>query len=340
MGNTLVALPVSSIKAIALSSLAEIRNYGLLRPSTIDRKPKADGDEKVNKAHKLHEQTQRSFDKARKDRALSYAAYIKNVEMEGAMGGVPAITLYSEHALELTPEGDGLIIPYNGVLAAIDGETQTEARFILAETFPDTEHFPIAITIYHGVPFAHAKQIVHDVNHYVTPISEVHSASFNGNGAITIAVNKALKASGVSEDKMNVRGAAANAKTVFARVQLMSFLVGCIEGRGVARRGVSASILSRLNSPMGSDVCQSCIESSTEMVVMSVQSGAIGKFNKALWQIAGVLSSEGRSPRELNWSAAHAAYQKTVVVGRGGPRMSMSTKLEMIEKAFTSDLFN
>ena len=342
-GNTLVALPISDHKALALSSLAEIRSYGLLRPSFIDRRPvKSNTDEKLDRAHKLHEQTQRSFDKARTDRAIEYGMYIEGVEVEDsegnlARGGVPPITLYSPSQLE---EGEnGLILPYNGVLTAIDGETQTEARFMLAEKLPETEQLPIALVVYHGISFEHARQIVHDTNHYVTPVSEAHSASFNSNGALTKALLAALSASGISESKMNAKGQVANAKTLFARVQLMAFLSGCVLGQEVARRGVSAAVLSKLNSPMGSPVGQSCIESASEAIVMSAQSGEIGKYNKSLWQIAGVLSAKGISPRELNWSAANKAYLTTITKGRGGPRMPISQKLEKIETAFITKAF-
>ena len=334
-GNELSTISVTPIKAVGVSSLAELENCGLIRPSIVDKAPGKNASDKEDEAHKIHAQTQRSFDKARRDRSIQYAAYIKGVEIDGSSGGTPAITIYSPEKLEETEFG--LSIPFGSILTALDGETQTEARYLLAEAIPSSKASPVAITLYHGISLDHARQIIHDTNHYVTPISETHSASFNSNGSLTKAVADALNSSGINQALVNIKGAGATKAFKLSRIQIIAFLCGCKLGNEVSRKNVSESKISELNSPLHSSVDQLCVNNASKVISLATNSQPIGKYNKSIWQMAGVISSTtGKDPVNLNWLAAHEVYLAQKVKGKGGQRPSVSDKLMAIETALNS----
>ena len=163
-GKLLKGLSVSENKFQGVAHLNLLEDYGLLRPSVVEKAKKKDTrhDEVLKDSKEMHDLVQRRFDPARIRRAEQYSCYIENVEVNNIPGGTPAITLWYPDKLELT--ADGLLIPYKASLIAVDGETQTEARFMLRERIPETGKNKIAITIYHGVSEDHAKQLMYDYN--------------------------------------------------------------------------------------------------------------------------------------------------------------------------------
>jgi len=334
-GNELSTISVTPIKAVGVSSLAELENCGLIRPSIVDKAPGKGASDREDEAHKIHAQTQRNFDNPRRDRSVQYAAYIKGVEIDGLSGGTPAITIYSPEKLEETDYG--LSIPFGAVLTALDGETQTEARYLLAEAIPASKGSPLAITLYHGISLDHARQIIHDTNHYVTPISETHSASFNSNGSLTKAFADALSSSGINQSLVNIKGAGATKTFKLSRIQIIAFLCGCKLGNEVSRKNVSESKISDLNSPIHESVNPACVDNASKVINMAANFQPIGRYNKAIWQMAGVIcSTTGKDPVNLNWAAGQETYLSNIVKGKGGPRPSVAEKLAAIELALNS----
>ena len=132
-GNPLKGQAINDTKFVGVSSLNQLESFGLARPSVLEHALVRD----MKKDHKLacgvtlRREIQRRMDKPRMVRARFYARYMEDVEINGRAGGTPPITLWVGHA-EVGECGD-LIIPYGEPLIAIDGETQTEGRFMMRD---------------------------------------------------------------------------------------------------------------------------------------------------------------------------------------------------------------
>jgi hypothetical protein len=348
--SMLFGSPVTNTKFQATSSLNQLEAFGLHRPTKAQSltKAMAKAEPKLASVKSKHDAVQRPFDAPRKRRAVAYSGYIENVECQGLIGGVPAITLWHENQLDLDDEGNALI-PYSSVLVAIDGETQTEARYILRERAPETGDNPIAVTLYHGISVEQARQIVHDYNHYATPISEARASSFNSRGPLSEVADAALDANNVSPAMVSP-GAGATKKTVIGRQQVMLAVAGyALNGAGLERT-VSQRMLSEMNRPDSPRLPMEARRAMTALITEALQhgggrGGAAASGDKGwrfsppiecppmLWQVAGVKLSQGRTPASLRWDSAMDAYNSTKTEGRGGARLRPVERLSRIAAA-------
>lgn len=332
-GNVLSGFSVSQNKFQGVTNLAQIEAYGLIRPTQIDKVSKGLSPQQQS-AHELRAVTNRSFDKARIDNASDYSGYIEAVEVHGRPGGTPAITLF--HQAQLTEVDGGILIPYGAGIVAIDGETQTEARYILRDRNMETAGNPFAITVYHGIPVDMAMQILHDYNTKGLAWNESKAARFNRTGQLSLAAEQALTMSGVLQENVNLRGDKATKKTTVALKQILTGIAGYqLNGKG-SETAVSASHFKRFNDAAAVAVPPTCVNQFADIIRAAQANRQIGLAPPQVWQIAGVLLSKNRQPAQLNWDKGVAAFTETKASGRGGPRMEVKARLAAIETAMSS----
>lgn len=247
-GNVLSALKVSDNLCSVVSSLNELEQYGLVRP-TKNASAKArelKDDDLFARAHSLRETVQRRFDISRRRRAVEYREYIEKI-MEGTrLGGVPPITLYCSNLCEYDLDRYSLILPYRSVLVNTDGETQTEARFILREALPESGDWNMSAEIYHGISEQHASQILHDFNRYAHPIKESMVAALNSEGHITKLIEQLLEQHDIPVSSLNRLGPTPNVKRgqICSYRALISGVVGSVGGfKGLETPGKEIALL-------------------------------------------------------------------------------------------------
>jgi len=331
-GKFMIGQVVSDVKFQGVSNLDELQDFGLERPTLLEhttfRALRKDKDGTA--AKELRESVQRRFDKKRMRRAEVYSAYIEMVERDGKEGGTPAITLWSPDHLRFD-EARGLEMPPLGMLIAIDGETQTEARFILRDRLPETGLTDIAVTVYHGVSAEHARQILHDYNKYATPISESENASLNKTGPLSQAVRDVAKLAQVEPTRLNHRSPVPGKKELVSYQQIMSAITGMMMG-SQAMTSSSSRWYSALNAPTSAQIPSTkVVETVASFVSTSFGDDSIRKASPAIWQIAGVLKARGVV--QLDWHAGIDTYHSTRSTGRGGSRMPLKDRLAMVAKA-------
>ena len=156
----LLGIAVTSTKFQGVSTLSELHHkFGLERPSKLERRTQAElknDPEMLQKSKRLRDAVQRRFNKPRMERAGRYADYIEQVE-NGAQGSWRHACDHGLCRLRERPVRHatmkGSKISRGTPLIVIDGETQTEARFLLAEDdrLPESFDWPVAVTVYHGV---------------------------------------------------------------------------------------------------------------------------------------------------------------------------------------------
>jgi len=340
-GNVIRGIKVSDTKMQTALSLNQMANQlRLQRPSILDGATLRDkkSNPSLGATAVLRDEIQRRFNAPRRHRAELYYGHLERVECHGFSGGSPAITLFLSEPMIETEDG-GFLVPYTCQAIAIDGETQTEARFMLAENKPETGTRPVAVTIYHGIEVSEARQILYDYNAKATPVSATETAALNSEGPITKMVNKALGAAGIPADDVNRRGAMRTRKTVVATKQILMAAAGAAKGDNALRGGISQGEMNKINTP-GYDVphCDKLVEGLCHILQKAAleehESAVIGRAAHQVWQVAGVLIGRGRDAGSLNWTAAVEAYNSTQSAGRGGPRMSAADRLAAIASAF------
>ena len=341
-GKVLQGQTVNDHKFQGVTTLNQISDYGLMRPTLVEKVNLKTGDPGEKIKRQVHNDVQRRFDPARIKRAAEYSIYIESVELDGSTGGTPAITIYHQDKLSET-EG-GVVIPYSAILTAIDGETQTEARFMLRDGYknpktgveitsiPTSGDTQIAITLYHGIPYEAAKQILHDYNSYAKPVTEAQMYKFNNNGKLTIALNAASKLSGLADKHFNRKGAKATKTTKVADKQLLNCVAGYVlNGSGLSK--TAAPYFKVMNTPQAADVPQVCIDGVAEFIRNAASNPTMGQANASVWQVAGVLLASGRKPETINWAKGVQAYEATMIAGRGGEKIDVKTRLSQIAQA-------
>jgi hypothetical protein len=275
----------------------------------------------------VRDSAQRRFDSARRKRADVYSVYIEAVECGSQIGGTPAITIWLPDAVAVTD--DALVVPYNACMVAIDGETQTEARFLLRQRKDGTGDNPFAVTIYHGITEEHAQQIVHDYNRHAKPINEKMAASLNHAGPLTSFVDTTIQEAGIGKQLINRAGNKPGKKQVASFRQAMYFGAGYAMADEAMKRD-AGYWLDALNDPTSPVVFNGkCSPSLRHILHSAKQDSDISAADKIVWQCAGILTARDRSPESLNWAAGHAAYRSTRG-GKGRPRVSQAHRIEKI----------
>jgi len=339
-GHILTGNPVTDNKFQGVTTLNQIESYGLKRPSQVENARSTDSPS-VRKAKEMHDQMNRRFDAARLHRAVAYRDYIYLVEVQGTMGGTPAITLWYPDRLETNEEG--VVIPYNSHLTAIDGETQTEARYMLRDGVtpgkigrtqikeqrddkPETGDNRLAVTIYHGIPISHAQQILRDYNAEAHPIDPKKASAYDHVGALAQAVTATIARANVLPERVNQKGNVAGKKFVVAYQQVLSGIAGFVLN-GTQAEPVTATTVRMMNRPAADAVPDRAIEEIAQVIL----AGHLAQAPAIVWQAAGHRLAQGHV--NLNYHGALRAYEETKAAGRGGPRMSPRERLSRIVAA-------
>jgi len=324
-GNVISGVSVSNSKFVGVSTLNQLENYGLMRPSTVEDATAKEmrGDRRLKQANELREEVQRRFDAKRCKNAVAYARYIEQVEVGGRAGGTPPITLWCERA-EMSTEG--LVIPYGHPLVAVDGETQSEARYILRDeddfAKPETGNTPVAVVVYFGVDETYARQILHDFNAYTNPVTEKQLAAQNVHGPVTSAVAQILEQAGIALDKVNRYGATPTKKQAIAQNQVAYAVMGYAMRETAMKKQATCFLDTLNNATTTSPINGTTVADLTPMLRFAVTSLDARKAPLPVWQVAGVLISQGRAPESLNWAGGALAAR--------GRHASTKAKLQKI----------
>lgn len=329
-GKPLSGQAVNDHKFQSVSSLDELEDYGLKRPTFVEGATKRDKD--LVAASRVRKDLNRAFDQPRRVRAEVYSGYIENVEVNGHPGGTPAITIYHELSL-LVADGD-LLVPYSAVLTALDGETQTEARYILRERNPATGGNLFAITVYHGLPYSHAMQLVHDYNAYVNPISEARLASFNQDGALTRAILIAAAANNLELGiHINKRSPKPSKHQVLSLLQLIR-LAGGFQLNGAAMKSnLNNGQIKEMNLAGKPDLPPAAQQGIHDAINLARVNATVRMAPLAVWQVAGAKLAENAPLTSLNWVAGVNAYNATATGTRGGLRTPIKDRLAAIYRS-------
>jgi hypothetical protein len=324
-GKPMAGIHVNDKKFQGVTSLDQLEDYGLSRPSRLENakvKERKD-DKKLSDSCSLRDAIQRRFDKKRIVRAEAYAAYIKAVEYGGQFGGTPPITLYLSTARGL--EADCLVVPYGAVLLAIDGETQTEARFLLREEVPDSGSLHVAVTVYHDCTEEFAKQILHDYNRYASPVREKELMTINPEGPLTRVARQAIESAEIAEDRVNRHGVKPGKNQDIAQIQVMYAVAGyTLQDR--ALENSADRWLEELNNPAMGQTLRgtngSCVSAISLLSKSAVGSSEARTAAPLVWQVAGAVVAKGRAPETIKWAEAVAALRG---MGRAGARRKLDS---------------
>ena len=340
----LLGTSVTSTKFQGVSTLSELHHkFGLERPSKLERRTQAElknDPEMVQKSKRLRDAVQRRFNKQRMERAGRYADYIEQVENGARVpGGTPAITIYADcGSVPFDSDDEGLKISRGTPMIVIDGETQTEARFLLAEDdrLPESIDWPVAVTVYHGVSEEFARQILHDYNRYAHPVTERQTSKFNSKGPITRAARLALAKSGIKLEQINDRGTAATKKHLMAWDQVFQLAAGAYQPEQTLRGRVNAEHLSAINAELHRGMEEDLVDSLSSIIADVGNGKSIaGKLPALIWQVAGAVVGRDFEKTKLNWSAASLVYDQKVKRGTA-TKLSKIEKIETLRQALMS----
>jgi hypothetical protein len=253
-GNPIRALPVSAEKLMAVTSLAELQNAGFRDPAELEslKKQEIKADPKVGKAKEVRALVQRRFDSKRKARAAAYSIYIERCYAGEISGDTPPINIWVPAAGGYDAENAALVIPYGTHLIAIDGETQSHARFLLADRKPETMNLPIAVVFHNGITAEEAKQRLYDFNHYAHPVKAAQLSTFNAAGPLSHATNQALDMAGLDRALIEptAKTPAKRGRTIISFLQGQHAVIGAELGE-TAFNASPATLIEQLNTPTG-----------------------------------------------------------------------------------------
>jgi hypothetical protein len=287
-GKRLIGFPVTDSQFIGISTLDELETNGLKRPTTVEDSKVKDrkGDSKLQAAHEVREQVQRRFDSLRRRRSHAFAGYLNELRQGLRMGSTAPLTLYTPHQGEIDEESGDLVLDHAAPLVNVDGETQTEARFILRETDADTGADPVAFVLHHGIDARYAGTIMHDVNFYARPVTETKIAVLNANGLLTKTVIDVIKELDIPSEQIARLTPTPNKKQVASWLSLIAGAAGALVGREITDNFASA--IAKLNAQInGIDPEESIKPFLRHALALAQADPAIGKANKLVWALAG-----------------------------------------------------
>jgi hypothetical protein len=331
-GKTLQAMEVSEHEAVGSASLNELEHFGVKSPSDMAQMKIGKSTEKpLADAKELRLIVQRTWDKARHARADLYKQYLLNLTRGTIIGATPPVTVYVDQQGKIN--GGGVIqFPYTATAIAVDGETQLEARFRLREELPETGDTPFAVTLHHGTPEEHGIQILHDYNRYANPIPESKLGSKNSTGGMSVTIYGGIAQSKTLQvvDDLNRTGAAGTKKHTASFRQAMSYVASFGVGLDALKRNAT-SWFDAFNSPGAPPINGKASAYLAELFDMAAADKRISMAAPILWQVAGVLGAEGRTPSSLNWDEGFAAYIATAPKTLG--KSKISDRLEALYAA-------
>jgi hypothetical protein len=320
-GKTLMGMAISETAFLGVSTLNQLITFGLVQPSFNEHAKTKEmrHDPALAKAHGLRETVQRRFDTPRLNRAHHYSDYIERVNAGTALGGTPPITLYCPDAGQLGADEASLTLPAISPLVNLDGETQTEARFLLRERDEATGDDPVPFVLYHGIAAEHAGTIMHDFNKYAHPVKERAVAVLNANGPLTKAINESLAAAAVSPIHV------ARFKNTPSKGQLVAYqsLLAGAAGAAIGLTGLPqlSAQIAHLNNgaALNPDDVQRFLVPALELAKAHPD---VGRSRAAIWALMGAVAKDhGKQPTETEWMTAAAAYG-VKIDGLRGPKAS------------------
>lgn len=321
MPNTIQGVPVNSTKFIGVTDLKTLASAGVSRPSSKIGEL-VGADRAFTNCYDLRKDIQRSFNKARRDNAQSYARYIRGLETKGAAGGCPPINLYCPTTCNI--ENGVLEIPFRASIVAIDGETQLEARFILLDE--GVEHaadWKIPVVMWHGCGDDIARQYLVDTNLYANPINSVTAMGLDRTGRLTAAVKSSLQKCGFGDGQVNQSSDLPGKRKSVSLRQVTAAAVGFILGQNISDKSY-LSVVDELNSAVPiSDKYEFDLETASDAVasilMAASRQNALHTTKPTVFQAAGIKAHFGVPATELNFLEG---AEKTPSKGGQGKKMA------------------
>jgi hypothetical protein len=327
-GKTLSGVAVTDNSFMGVMPFDALCYIGLHRPSQIEKANKNDlKDHKLRIAHEVRSQVQRRFDSARLKRADAYASYLEQLYAGTRTGGFPPITLFCPDLGEITSDGTKLVLPYNAALVNLDGETQTEARFILGDRDVGSGGLPVPFILYHGISQEHASAIMHDVNFYAKPVAERKIAILNSNGYMSRVIMEALAEANIDGEKISRLGNVPNKKQIVAFSGLIAGAAGALVGYSITNN--LPHFITQLNNFVNGRQAEKA-RPFLRLALASVSE--IGRFKPVIWALAGghyYAAQKFLSPTE--WEALAEAYNEARFE-RGTPNQAELKRKAAFEK--------
>lgn len=264
---TIHGAAVSDTEFVGVTTLGALKAV-LINPENFDSK---DGQKSLKdpidqNARNFRNTVQRTFTGATKKENLpSYASYIADVREDKIVGCTPAITLFCLPPAECDSDETGVAInaldKHTAVatihpdarLIAIDGETQTAARFRVSDANKSAWGDVIKVILYYGLdPDMHGSQFFNDLNSLQRPVNKALIAAADRRGVITDSVFSAIKRMPALEGRINrksdtlsIKPSRANEITTLQR--LLAFSVAVVEGDSFFSGGTTNTRLKNLN---------------------------------------------------------------------------------------------
>jgi hypothetical protein len=282
-GKTLSGIAVTENCFMGAIPFDALLNYvGLHRPSRLEKATKRDlQDTKLRIAHEVRSQVQRRFDNDRLKRARAYSLYLEQLYAGVRTGGFPPITLYTPELGETDNEGK-LVLRFNAALVNLDGETQTEARFMLVERDMASGQYPVPFVLYHGISQEHASAIMHDVNFYAKPVAERKIAILNSNGYLSRIVVEELGQANIDGEKISRLANIPTKKQLVAFSGLISGAAGALVGYSITNNLPGA--ITQLNNYLNGAQAEKA-RPFLRQALANVAS--IGHHKPVIWALAG-----------------------------------------------------
>jgi hypothetical protein len=320
-GKHLLGFAVSDNMFIGISTLDELETLGLKRPTMIeDSKVKErKSDHKLGMAHDVREQVQRRFDVPRRRRAGAYAKYLGEVAGGARFGSAPPVTLFTPFQGVVDDDSGDLVLEHVAPLVNLDGETQTEARFVLREEKPDTGSIlPVSYVLHHGISAAHAASIMHDFNCYARPVTETKIAVLNSNGLLTRTVVEIIEEMQIGAGEIARLTPTPNKKQFASWTALVAGAAGALTGRAVTDN--YAGHVARLNQQVnGIDPEEYLKPFLRHAIALARANPAVGRTGKLVWALAGGhFHDTGELLDEARWLALNGGFN--VRLGKGTPK--------------------
>ena len=287
LGKELPGIKLNGKLFMGQMPLVALQHYGLKRPSVVEHSTvrARNADPVLVAAYTLREQVQRRFDKARMRRAEAFSVYLEEIYKEEREGGFPAITLFTPTMGRMREDNGNLVLDYNAPMVNLDGETQTEARFMLMERWESSGQQPVPFFLYHGISAEHAAAIMHDANFYAKPVAEQKVAILNSYGHLTAVIREVVKEMNIPPSEIARLTPLPKKKQLVAYQGLIAGGAGALIGRAVSDN--LPKYITRLNNYVnGTDADQA--RPFLEHALNVVQSRReIGRTTPALWALVG-----------------------------------------------------
>lgn len=332
-GHLFEGTAINDEQVVVRTTLNQLEALGVKSPHLMATTTLKNTDKDDVAAKQLRMTIQRAWDKPRSERADSYADYERKIIEGKIKGGTPPVTLFSPQKALISDDGS-VMLPFRCTVIAIDGETQTEARYRLRDMLPQTGDEPFAAVLYHGISYDHAMQILHDFNRFAKPIPESKLGSRNVSGGVSKTIAAALSQAGYAMDDLNRTGNAGTNRYIASYSQSMVFAAGYTLGstRGLLVNGATA--FDELNKPGAAEI--PCVDDLAHMYTLAHTDIAVRRMPTQFWQVAGILAAEGFDVAQLNWAAAIETDKKLMephTGQQGGSRVPRSVRQQVIYNA-------